>query len=138
MRRIGREDLARSCQLAKQRARRRHLNRLGRIWGVVLDWTVGYGYRPWIAAVWLVLLIAIGTTVFSLHHPHTIRQPDERPHFYAFVYTLDLMLPIETFGQRSAWDAVGWTHWLAWGLTGAGWILATALISGVARVLSRN
>lgn len=137
LRDIGRDDLARRCQLAKQRARRRSLGPLSRTWGVVLDWTVGYGYRPWIAAVWLVLLVALGTTVFSLHHPHTIRQPGERPGFHAFIYTLDLMLPIETFGQRSAWDPVGWTRWLAWSLTGTGWLLATALISGVARVLRR-
>jgi hypothetical protein len=138
LRQIGREDLARRCQLAKQRARRRHLNPVSRTWGVLLDWTVGYGYRPWISGLWLVLLVALGTTMFSLHHPHTLRQPDERPHFHAFVYTLDLMLPIETFGQRSAWDPIGWTGWLAWGLTGAGWILATALLAGVARVLRRS
>jgi hypothetical protein len=135
LRRIGRDDLARRCQLAKQRARRRHLGPISRVWGVLLDWTVGYGYRPWIAAVWLVLLVALGTSVFSVHHPRTIRQPDERPHFHALMYTLDLMLPIETFGQRTAWDPVGWSQWLAWALTGTGWILATALISGVARVL---
>jgi hypothetical protein len=138
LRRIGREDLYRRCQLAKQRARRRQLNPLSRVWGVLLDWTVGYGYRPWISGLWLVLLLVLGTTVFSLHHPHTIRQPDERPHFHAFVYTLDLMLPLETFGQRSAWEPVGWTDWFAWGLTGAGWFLATALIAGVARVLRRT
>lgn len=138
LRQIGREDLARKCQLQKQRARRRHLNPVSRTWGVLLDWTVGYGYRPWISSLWLVLLLAVGTAVFSLHHPHTIRQPDERPHFHAFVYTLDLMLPLETFGQRSAWDPAGWTVWLAWGLTAAGWFLATALIAGVARVLRRT
>jgi hypothetical protein len=138
LRRIGRDDLARRCQVAKQRARRRGLNPVSRAWGVLLDWTVGYGYRPWISALWLVLLVAVGTTVFSLHHPHTLRQPDERPQFHAFVYTLDLMLPIETFGQRSAWDPVGWTCWLTWGLTAAGWFLATALIAGAARVLRRT
>ncbi len=105
---------------------------------MLLDWTVGYGYRPWISGLWLVLLIALGTVVFSLRHPLTIRQPGERPHFHAFVYTLDLMLPLETFGQRSAWDPAGWTDWLAWGLTAAGWFLATALIAGVARVLRRT
>ncbi|MGH3374587.1 MAG: hypothetical protein ACRDP6_07600 [Actinoallomurus sp.] len=138
MRRIGREDLARRCQLAKQRARRGYLSPISRTWGVLLDWTVGYGYRPWISGLWLALLVALGTVVFSLHHPLTIRQAGERPHFHAFVYTLDLMLPLETFGQRSAWDPAGWTDWLAWGLTAAGWFLATALIAGVARVLRRT
>jgi hypothetical protein len=138
LRQIGREDLSRKCQLAKQRARRRSLNPLSRTWGMLLDWTVGYGYRPWISGLWLALLVALGTVVFSLRHPLTVRQPGERPHFHAFVYTLDLMLPLETFGQRSAWDPSGWTAWLAWGLTAAGWFLATALIAGVARVLRRT
>jgi hypothetical protein len=39
LRQIGREDLARRCQLVKQRARRRHLNPVSRTWGVLLDWT---------------------------------------------------------------------------------------------------
>ena len=102
---------------------------------MLLDWTVGYGYRPWIAAVWLAALLTLGTLVFGHLHPHSIRQPGERPGFHPFIYTLDLMLPIETFGQRSAWDPVGWTYWLAEGLTAAGWVLATALIAGVTRIL---
>lgn len=138
MRRIGRDGLARRCLLAKQRARHRQLNPVSRTWGVLLDWTVGYGYRPWIAAVWFVLLIALGTLVFSYDHPLPLRQSSERPSFHAFVYTLDLMLPIETFGQRSAWDPVHWTYWLAQGLIGAGWILATALIAGITNFLRRD
>src|SRR3954471_5810988 len=138
LRQIGREDLSRKCQLAKQRARRRSLNPLSRTWGMLLDWTVGYGYRPWISGLWLALLVALGTGGFSLRHPLAGRAARARPHFHAFVYTLDLMLPLETFGQRSAWDPSGWTAWLAWGLTAAGWFLATALIAGVARVLRRT
>ena len=33
------------------------------------------------------------------------------------------------------WDPTGWTRWLAWTLVVSGWVLATALIAGAARVL---
>ncbi|SDI57814.1 hypothetical protein SAMN05421505_1751, partial [Sinosporangium album] len=51
------------------------------------------------------------------------------------VYTLDLLVPVSVFEQRAAWDPAGWTRWLAWTLIASGWILATALIAGTARVL---
>ncbi|MGI8329911.1 hypothetical protein ACRYCC_08085 [Actinomadura scrupuli] len=137
-RRNGHDDLARKAQLAKMRARRRVLRPAGRIPGLILDWTVGYGYRPWRAALWFGLLLTVGTIVFSLVHPHSIKQPGEKPHFNAFAYTLDLLVPVSMFGQRDAWDPAGWTQWLAYALIVTGWMLATALIAGVTRVLRPN
>ncbi|MBC6457415.1 hypothetical protein HKK72_05810 [Actinomadura sp. HBU206391] len=134
----GLDDLARKTQLAKLRARRRTLPLTGRVWNHLLDWTVGYGFRPWLAAMWLSLLVAVGTTVFSAERPRAIKPPDERPHLHTFIYTLDLLIPIGTFGQRDAWEPVGWTQWLAYVLIAAGWILATALIAGATRVLRPN
>lgn len=134
-RRDGNEELARATLLAKQRARRATASPGGRIWGALLDWTVGYGYRPWLAALWLGLLLALGTTVFSLEPPRSLRPPDERPTFHAFIYTLDLLVPIGAFDQRDAWDPVGATRWVAYALIASGWVLATALIAGVTRVL---
>ncbi|MQA86478.1 MAG: hypothetical protein GEV03_18055 [Streptosporangiales bacterium] len=137
-RRDGNDNLARKTLLAKQRARRATLGRIGRLGGYLLDWTVGYGYRAWLAAVWLALLTAVGTTVFGLEPPRSLRGPDERPHFHALVYTLDLMVPFGAFGQREAWDPTGWTQWVAYALIVSGWILATALVAGVTRVLRPN
>lgn len=134
----GHEILARRAQLAKLRARRATQGRTARVWSHLLDLTVGYGYRPTRAAMWFALLLAAGTAVFAAEHPHSIKPPDERPHFNAFAYTLDLLVPISAFGQRDAWDPAGWTQWLAYGLIGAGWLLASALIAGVTRVLRPN
>ncbi|GAA2110018.1 hypothetical protein [Actinomadura alba] len=134
----GLDDLARKVQLAKLRARRRTLPWTGRAWNHLLDWTVGYGYRPWLAAMWLSLLVAVGTTVFSAQRPRPLKPPDERPELHAFIFTLDLLIPIGTFGQRDMWQPVGWTQWLAYALIAAGWILATALIAGATRVLRPN
>jgi hypothetical protein len=136
-RRIGHDDDARRVLLAKQRHRRATLSMTGRIWGRVLDWTVGYGYRPWLAGLWLLGLLALGTVVFSLHHPVPVGG-GSRTNFNAFIYTVDLLLPISLFGQRAEWNPQGTEQWLAYCLIAAGWILATALIAGITRVLSRN
>jgi hypothetical protein len=135
---VGHDDLARKVQLAKMRARRKTLNPIGRVWNHLLDWTVGFGYRPWLAFMWFAVLLAAGTTVFSLDHPHSIKEPAEKPHFHALVYALDLLIPIDTFGQQQAFDPTGWSRWVAYALVATGWVLATALIAGVTRVLRPN
>jgi hypothetical protein len=52
-RRAGRDQEARTVAIAKQRARRHTLGLPGRLWSLLLDGLVGYGYRTWLAAVWL-------------------------------------------------------------------------------------
>ncbi|MEV7012664.1 pentapeptide repeat-containing protein [Streptosporangium sp. NPDC051022] len=133
-RRIGHEPDARRVLLAKQRRRRPTLRPIGRIWGRLLDLVVGYGYRPWLAGLWAVVLLTSGTLAFSAVPPRQI-DPDQIRSFQPFVYTLDLLSPVSVFEQRGAWEPVGWTGWLAWTLVVSGWILATALIAGAARVL---
>ncbi|GAA4065665.1 hypothetical protein [Actinomadura miaoliensis] len=136
---MGHDDLARKVQLAKLRTRRRHLaNPIGKAWGHLLDWTVGYGYRPWLAFGWFAVLVSVGTAVFSANRPQPLKPPDERPDYHALVYTLDLLIPIDTFGQQQAFDPSGWSRWVAYALVATGWILATALIAGVTRVLRPN
>ncbi|WP_240634113.1 MULTISPECIES: hypothetical protein [Streptomyces] len=79
--------------LAKQRHRRRTLHAAGRAWGRLLDITVGYGYRPWRAGIWLLALTLLGTLVFRGQHP-VARNPADGPVFHALPYTLDLLTPI--------------------------------------------
>ncbi|MFC5180601.1 hypothetical protein [Actinomadura harenae] len=132
---IGHDDVARRVQLAKLRARRRRLGSVARAWSLVLDWTVGFGYRPWLAFAWFAALVGVGTAVFSADHPHPIKDTVELPHFHALVYSLDLLIPLDSFGLQGSYDPVGWTRWVAYALITAGWVLATALIAGVTRVL---
>ncbi|MBB4934037.1 uncharacterized protein YjbI with pentapeptide repeats [Lipingzhangella halophila] len=131
---VGNEPAARTVLLAKQRARRATLNPAGRLWGLLLDAIVGYGYRPWLAAMWAAVLLAVGTAVFHAIPPNQIPQDEQRT-FVPFIYTLDLLVPVSVFEERGAWQPVGWTRWLAWSTVAAGWILATALIAGATRVL---
>jgi hypothetical protein len=135
-RRLGNDEDARLVLLAKERNRRRSLRMPGRILGRLLDWTVGYGYRLWRAAAWLAILFAVGTVVFSLRRPQAAGA--DSPHLDPPVYTLDLLLPVSVFGVRDEFVPVGTTRWLAYGLSAAGWLLATALVAGIARMIKRD
>ncbi|MEW2134187.1 oxidoreductase [Streptomyces sp. NPDC005435] len=137
-RQIGHDDDARRVLLARQRHRRGTLGLPARLWGHLLDTTVGYGYRPWLAGVWLAALVLLGTTVFAGHTPRPT-EPGRVPPFNPFVYTLDLLIPIGGLGQRASWYwAGGATAWLSYGLVAAGWILTTAVLAGITRTLNRN
>ncbi|WP_433238385.1 hypothetical protein [Actinomadura nitritigenes] len=134
---MGRDAEARTVRLAKQRRRRRTLPPLARAWGVAQDWTVGYGYRPLPAGILLAALLAVGTVLFAAHHPVPLKK-DEAPAFNPFLYTLDLLLPIISFGQEPAFNPRGPYQWLAAALIASGWILATTIAAGITRVLSRQ
>ncbi|KUN09337.1 membrane-associated oxidoreductase [Streptomyces yokosukanensis] len=136
-RHVGDDDAARLVQLAKQRRRRTTLVWYGRLWGHVQDATVGYGFRPLRAAGWLLSLMAMGSIAYGLHHPRPVKA-GEAPDFNPVFYTLDLLLPIVDFGQGSAFAPEGWYQWLSYVLIITGWILATTIVTGVTRTVSRQ
>lgn len=136
-RQLGNDSEARNVLLAKQRRRRESLRRpIPKAWGYLQDFTVGYGYKPEIAALWLIALLAVGTLAFTLHHPPPIHSP--HPAFTPVIYTLDLLLPVIDFGQQNEFSPQGARAWLAYGLIAAGWILATTIAAGITRVLRRQ
>ncbi|MEV5872732.1 membrane-associated oxidoreductase [Streptomyces sp. NPDC052101] len=136
-RRIGDDHAARLVQLARQRRHRATLPSYARLWGYVQDGTVGYGFRPLRAAVWLLSLLAIGSAVYALHPPRALK-PSEAPHFNPVFYTLDLLLPVISFGQEDAFAPDGWYQGLSYALIITGWILATTVVTGVTRTVSRQ
>jgi len=87
--------------LARQHRRLTTLKPLGPVWGHLLDWTVGYGYRPWLAALWLAVLLAAGTVTFAITRALPVAGGPIL-HFNPFIYTLDLLTPIGVFGLRNA------------------------------------
>lgn len=136
-RRIGDDDAARRVQLAKQRRHRATLRWHGRLWGYAQDATVGYGFRPLRAAIWLLSLMAVGSVAYTVRAPSPLKA-DEAPVFNPVVYTLDLLLPIIDFGQERAYAPEGWSQWLSYVLVITGWILATTVVTGVTRTVSRQ
>ena len=133
----GQPAQARRVLYAQERLQRDRKPPLGRAWSLLQDLTVGYGYQPWRAALWLVLLLAAGSVVFHAAPPPPL-QHGGTPHFNAVVYTLDLLLPVVDLGQKHAFNPAGAEQWLSYVLIAAGWLLATTIAAGVARVLSRN
>jgi hypothetical protein len=136
-RRIGHDADARSVLLAKERRRHQNSPPWARLWGLLQDVTTGYGYRPARAGLWLIALLTLGTAIFSLHPPAPIRS-NGSPEFNPFFYTLDLLLPVVTYGQQTAFAAKGPYQWMAYGLMTAGWLLATTIITGITRALYRS
>ncbi|MDX3451479.1 membrane-associated oxidoreductase [Streptomyces sp. ME02-8801-2C] len=136
-RHAGDEGAARRVQLAKLRRHRATLPWLGRTWGHLQDTTVGYGFRPLRAAVWLLSLLAAGSIAFALHHPSPLKA-DEAPEFNPVFYTLDLLLPVISFGQEGAFAPEDGYQYLSYVLILTGWILATTVIAGVSRSVARQ
>jgi hypothetical protein len=133
----GQPAQARRVLYARERLRRDRKPPLGRAWSWLQDLTVGYGYQPWRAALWLVLLLAAGSVVFHAAPPPPFQHGDT-PHFNAVIYTLDLLLPVVDLGQKHAFNPAGGEQWFSYALIAAGWLLATTIAAGVARVISRN
>ncbi|HEX2315032.1 MAG TPA: hypothetical protein VHJ17_14920, partial [Thermomonospora sp.] len=133
----GRHADGRVVMLARERHQRRTETALGRTWGLLQDVTTGYGYQPWRAVLWLVVLLAAGTVVYGNSPPRPLK-PGEAPHFNAFAYTLDLLLPIVDLGQERALNPAGAHQWFAYALVAAGWVLATTIAAGAARVIGRR
>jgi hypothetical protein len=136
-RRVGDDHAARLVQLAKHRRHRSTLPWYARGWGHLQDATVGYGFRPLRAAGSLLSLPAIGSVAYTLHHPRPLKA-SETPHLNPVFYALDLLLPVISFGQENAFSPTGWAQWLSYVLIMTGWILATAVVAGVTRSLSRQ
>ncbi|MGC0318269.1 oxidoreductase [Kitasatospora acidiphila] len=136
LRRDGLDDDARHVQYAKQRRRARTLPLPGRLWYRLQDITVGYGYRPGRAALWLLAAWLVGTLWFAWHQPEPMKH-DEHPHWNAALYAASLVLPIVNFGQ-DGWAPAGFSQWLSAALVVTGWVLASTVVTGATRVLQRG
>lgn len=132
---VGRDGDSRRVLMARQRRGRAQARKTARAWGLLQDAAVGYGYRPWLAGIWLLALLAAGSAFFATHRPAAAS--GNPPHFNAVAYTLDLLIPVVNLGQSNAWNPSGFGQFLAYALMISGWTLATALLAGVTRVVAR-
>jgi hypothetical protein len=148
-RREGNEQAARVVTIGKQRARRADHARWwirwpSVAWSAVLRWSIGYGYRPALALIPLLLLIETGSLLFltASEHPELLypAKPGspEQPSFNSFRYTMDLLLPVVNFKQRDSFVVEGWAAWASFGFTFAGWLLAAIVVAGLAGVFKRD
>jgi hypothetical protein len=135
-RRLGNDREARTVLVAKQRRRRTTLGRPGAAFGIALDVIVGYGYRPARAFAWLIALLVGGGIYFAVNQPPPL-DPTEHPHFQPILYVAGQVIPLVNIGQSSVWNPSGASQWIAFILVIFGWILITAVVAGITRVLTR-
>ncbi|OLR91215.1 hypothetical protein BJP25_31275 [Actinokineospora bangkokensis] len=133
----GEEEMAQVVQVERQRRRYSELHWAGQVWGRLQEFTVGYGYRPWLAIVWLAGFWGVGLLWFAGHRMQRLNT-DTEPVWNAPLLVTDLLLPIIDLGQDNMWKMTGPSQWIAGTLIAVGWILATTVAAGATRVLKRG
>ena len=141
----GHDEHARTVLVESQNRRRRRRKGWreewrywpGRAWGRLLWATVGYGYRPWLALIWLVVLVVLGSLAIKFLPDADFMKGAGAPPRNAFLYTVDVLLPFIDLGYAK-WIARGAAQTVTFLLVVAGWVLATAVIAAFAGVLRRG
>ena len=117
----GREEGATDVRIAKEIALRQHgqLNWFQRAWNMMLEVTIGFGYRPLRALWWISGFVVLGTILFGWGYYLRIITPTEEsayrefvatgdapPHypiFNPFIYSLENFLPVVELHQDRYW-----------------------------------
>jgi len=143
-RRAGNDYDARRIQLAKYR-QRNHATHWDRwylkLWNVVQDIAIGYGYAPTRALIWLLGVYVFGVLLFR-YGARPISITNAHPGFTlnnSAAYTLDLLLPASSLSERQIWQSSnGIGEVAAAGFVVCGWVLTATVFAAAARVLQRN
>jgi hypothetical protein len=143
-RRAGDDHAARRIQLAKHRQRNRVTSwhrAPYKVWNLLQDGVIGYGYAPLRALTWLVGLFVLGVLLFRYGStPYSIASGHRSFTLSNSVgYTLDLLLPTSALQERQVWQSSsGLDEVAASVLVIFGYLLTATVFAAVARVLQRN
>ena len=143
-RRAGDDHAARRIQLAKYRQRNRVTKWrrwYSKLWNILQDGVIGYGYAPLRALIWLLGLFALGVLLFRYGaQPHQITNSHRSFTLSDSVgYTLDMLLPTSALQERQVWQSTsGVDEVAASTLVIFGWILGATVFAAAARVLQRS
>jgi hypothetical protein len=133
-----------------------------RLWRGLLRYTVGHGYRPEWALVWILAIIALGAFLFDLGYREGLMTPastdvlvqekyqkyreipKDYPTFSAWAYSIDAFIPFLDLVLEHYWipnaDAGWWGALLRiylWIHIGVGWILSSLFLTGVTGIIRR-
>lgn len=141
----GEDEAARRVLIAKQRDkfawhRKAHPTRVAWLTVAVdrlLDWTIGYGYRPLRMFWWLLGLLVAGWLLFEYALDDRVT-PKVETSYDSSVYVLDLLLPVAGLGQRSNVVLVGSGIWWSTLFMLTGWLLGLTLIAGLSGLFKKD
>lgn len=136
---MGHEEAARQVRIAKEEdpVRLKALTRRGRLRHKVLGATIGYGYRPWRAALWMLGFWVLGSALFgwaACAKNSGLVQVKEGtcPTFNALIYSLDTFVPLIDLHQaKYRLPTWWWLRWYLWFHIICGWALTTLLVVGL-------
>ncbi len=134
---LGYDEQARTVLLAKQRRRREGLTAASKAWGYLQDAAIGYGYRPARALIWLIVLVGLTAAYFTAYPPHAT-SGSSHAQFQPIIYASYAVVPILNIGQPNPYPASATGQWIVWIAQLARWTLASTVVAGVTRVVSRN
>ena len=106
--------------VAKERERRKQLGFFGRVLHCVLGLTIGYGYRSWLALLWMLGFIALGWGLFEAGYSTGLITPsqvetysdgkaislvvsEDYPALQSLIYSLDMFVPLINLHQADYW-----------------------------------
>jgi hypothetical protein len=143
-RRAGDDRAAHRIQLAKYRQRNRVTSWrrwYSKLWNILQDVVIGYGYEPTRAFLWLIGLFALGVVLFRyVSTPYWIGTGHRSFTLSNSVgYTLDLILPTSALQERDVWQSAnGLGEVAAASLVIFGWVLTATVFAAATRVLQRE
>lgn len=141
LRKQGDIDAAKKVHIQAQIVRRRQgragLRGLGRrFWSRTLQGTVGYGYRPGLALMWLLLTLTLGA--LAIRRVRGQLEPlTGAPEFNAALYLVDQMVPFVDLGFNK-WVASGMAQAITVTVVALGYVFLTALLAALAGVFRRG
>ena len=160
LRRSGHDQDAKKIAIARHREQRKYLRRGSPRWlgNVLMDVTCGHGYRPWLAAMWVMVFIAIGGFVFNLSPSERVPLKDSAtglgrdwkplppgyPPFEPILYSADVLLPIVNLQQKDYWAPNSerprgyWARLYLPLHILAGWFFTTLFVVGVTGLIRRE
>jgi hypothetical protein len=107
--------------------------------GRMVDFLVGYGRKPWRVLIWSGIIVTFGWYVFRRRQSMQPQKAEyELRHYSAFLYSLDLFLPIVDIQAASVWMPKTERRFARLYLPVhviLGWILATFLVAALTGTL---
>lgn len=134
----GRDDEATNAAVAMHNDRLARAGLPAHRWAGrwILRLTVGHGYRPWLAGVWaLAIVAAFALVVWFSADRFTAERQDVTGSPQPVVYAADTFLPIVDFGEAARWMPTDWTRWAEWIVILLGWALSTIFVAGFTRIV---